>query len=178
MAFLAEEILFRNDAVLEDQLGRGGAADTHLLLLRADAEAREILLHNESRDTTGALRLVGHGEDNIDISLAAVGNKDFAAVEDIMIAFEDSFRLLAGGIGAGVRLRQAERSELLAACERNEVLLNLLRGAELLDRIRAQRSVSRNDNTGRRTNLGKLFHAKDIRQGIAALAAVLLREYP
>ena len=63
----------------------------------------------------GTLGLVSHGENDVSVSLAAVGDEDLAAVEDIVVALQNSLRLLAGSIRAGVRLGQAESAQLFAA---------------------------------------------------------------
>ena len=175
LALFAEQILLRNDAVLENQLSRGGTADAHLLFLGADAEAREILLHNESGDSARTLGLVGHGKNDVGVSLAAVRDEDLAAVEDIVVALQNSLRLLAGSIRARVRLSQAERAQLFALGERNQIFLDLLRRAVHLNRVGTQGRVSRNDNARGGTNLRQLLHAENIRERIAALAAILLR---
>src|SRR5699024_4696391 len=140
LAFLSQEVLLRNDAVLEDQLCGGRTADTHLLLLGADAEAREVLLYDERGDALRALALIGHREDDVDIRLAAVRDENLAAVEDIMVALQNSLGLLAGSIRACAGLGQAKRTQHFSGSQRTQILFFLLRGTELLNRVRAQGS--------------------------------------
>ena len=53
--------------------------------------------------------------DDVDIRLAAVGDKDLAAVQHIVVAVQHRLGLLAGGVGACAGLCQAESAQLLAA---------------------------------------------------------------
>ena len=55
LAELAKEVFLRHFAVFENQLAGRAAADTHLQLFLADAEARHALLDDEGRDTLRAL---------------------------------------------------------------------------------------------------------------------------
>src|SRR4029453_8891538 len=56
LAGLAERVLLRHAAALQDQLAGRGSADPELVLLLADAEAGIRPLHQEARDPLVALR--------------------------------------------------------------------------------------------------------------------------
>ena len=84
---------------------------------------------------------------------------------------------MPGDVGAGARLGDAERRDLLALDRRHEVALLQLLGAELEDRRR--RHVGVDGDAHRSPPLLRVRHrlaAHDRHQVVAALAAVLLRE--
>ena len=103
----------------------------------------EVLLHDEGGDAVVALGLVGHGEDHEGVGHVAVGDEALGAVEDVVVALQHGQGLLAGGVGAGVGLGQAEGADLLAAQQVGQVLALLLLGAVLKDGGAAQGGVGR-----------------------------------
>ena len=108
-----------NDAVLEDQVAGGRAADTHLLLLLTNGEAGEGALHDESGDAVVAGLGVGHGKDNDGAGHSAVGDEALGAVEHIVVCllytsisashnpFYDNGIKLINGEGEDVYKRQS-----------------------------------------------------------------------
>ena len=80
-----------------------------------------------------ALALVGHGKDHEGIGHVAVGDEALGAVEDIVVALQHGHGLLAGGVGAGIGLSQAEGTDLLAGEQVRQILHLLLLGAVLKD---------------------------------------------
>jgi hypothetical protein len=68
LADLAQQVLHRHLAVIQDDLGGGGALDAELLLLGADDQPLEVLLDQEG----GEVLLVDLGEDGEELSEAAV----------------------------------------------------------------------------------------------------------
>ena len=119
---------------------------------------------------------VGHSEDDHGAGHSAVGDEALGAVEHIVVTLQNSGGLLAGGVGAGVGLGQAESADLLAAEQVGQILHLLLLGAVLIDGGAAQRGVGRHDNTSGAADLGQLLNAHSVGQHIAAGAAVLLGE--
>ena len=95
----------------------------------AEVEALPALLHDEGADAPGADVRRGDGKDHIGVRLGGVGDEDFAAVEDIVVALQDGSGLGAAGVGSGVGLRQAEGADLLALGQGHQVLALLLLGA-------------------------------------------------
>ena len=176
LALFAEQVLFGNDAVFHDKLAGRAAADAHLLFLLANGEAREVLFNDERRNALVARLLVGHGEDDVHMRIARIGNEDLGAVEHIMIVNQFCGRLLAGSIRARVGLGEAERADPFAGKELRQVLHLLLFGAVLIDRRAAERSVRGDDNARGRAGLGKLFDRHSVCEHIAARSAILLRE--
>ena len=141
----SEQVRCRYMNVVENKLVGSRCTDTHLVFLRAEGESGHALLENErGEQLLGAALCVLNGiglcDDDVDISLFAVCDEALGAVQDPLLAVlrEDCLGLDALGIRAGAGLGQTEGTELLALCERNEVLLLLLLGTEGQDRIRAQ----------------------------------------
>ncbi len=132
--------------LLEDKLGGGAAADTHLLLLLADAEARVGLLDDEGADALGAEALVGHGDDDEHVGVGAVGDENLAAVEHPVVTVLDGDGLLAGGVGTGVGLGETEGANPLAAGEFGQVFHLLLLGAGLEDGGAAEAGMGGEDD--------------------------------
>src|SRR5690606_20384439 len=81
LADLAEHVLFRDAAVVHDQLDRRGRPDAELVLLLADTEAVRLPFDDESRDAAIALLGVGVREDDEHARLAAVRDPQLAAIE-------------------------------------------------------------------------------------------------
>ena len=83
VALLAQQVLPGHFHIVKDQLGSGGGADAHFVVVVAEVEALPALLHDEGADAPGADIRCGDGKDHIGVRLGGVGNEDFAAVEDI-----------------------------------------------------------------------------------------------
>ena len=173
LAQLTQLAVFRDAAVLEDKLGGGAAADTHLLLLLADAEARVGLLDDEGADALGAEALVGHGDDDEHVGVAAVGDENLAAVEHPVVTVLDGDGLLAGGVGTGVGLGEAEGADPLAAGELGQVFHLLLLGAGLKDGGAAEGGVGREDDARGGADAAELLDGHAVHDVGAAGAAVL-----
>ena len=121
LALLAQHTVLGDDAVLENQVAGGAAADTHLLLMLALSEAGVGLFHDEGGDLLhGTATLVGglagDGDDDEGIGHVAVGDEALGAVEDVVLAglVQYSGGLLALRVGTGAGLGQAESTDLLA----------------------------------------------------------------
>ena len=177
LAFLTEQVLLGNNAILENEVAGGAAADTHLLLVLAGGEAGEGALDDEGGNAVVALALVGHGEDDEGGGNVAVGDEALAAVEDVVaVLILDSDGLLAGSVRAGAGLGQTERADLAAGEKVGQILHLLLLGAVLEDRGAAQGGMSGNDDRGGAADLRQLLNAHGIAQNVAARAAILLGE--
>ena len=64
------------------------------MLNLADREARSVLFNDERGNSLIALGLIGHGKDNIYVSLSAVSDEALAAVKNPMVTIEDCHGLL------------------------------------------------------------------------------------
>ena len=117
---------------------------------------------------------VGAGEDNIGVSIVAVGDEDLGAVEDVLVTLQDSSGAHAVGVGAGAGLGQTHGTQLLALSQGNQVLLLLLLGAELQDGPGAQRTVNGEHDGGGSAVLSQLLAADNVGQVGQTSAAVLL----
>ncbi len=115
----AEQVLDRDAAVVEDDLGRVRGADAELGLLLALAQAGGVLADDEGGLAAGAERRVDGGDDDVDVGDAAVGDEDLGAVEDPLVAVALRRRLQALHVGAGLRLghRVGAELDLVAAAE-------------------------------------------------------------
>ena len=80
LAFLTEEVFLGNLDVVENELAGSGCAKTHLILRLRDGEALQTSLEDEGADASGALLLVGHGENDENVGCAGIGDEDLAAV--------------------------------------------------------------------------------------------------
>ena len=121
---------------------------------------------------------IGHSEDDEGVGLGRVRDEALRAVEDVVLAglIELGDRLLAGGVGAGVRLGQAEGAQLAAGQQVGQILHLLLLRAEGIDRIAAQRSVRADDNGRGAADLSNLFNGHRVGEVVAALTTILLGE--
>ena len=81
-ADLAEHVLHRHLAVVQDERRGGRAADAHLLFFGADGEAGEVLLDQEG----GELLAVDLGEDGEQVGEVGVGDPHLLAVQDVVLA--------------------------------------------------------------------------------------------
>ncbi len=106
----ADEVLARDAAVLEDDVGRRDAADAHLAVLSRDAEAGRVRGDDEAADALRARRAVGAREGDDVVGDGAAGDVHLLAVEDVVIAIADGPRLQVRGVGAMVGLGEAERA--------------------------------------------------------------------
>src|SRR5439155_22094243 len=100
---LAEAVLLRHAAVLEDKLARRGGADAELVLLLADREAGEVALDQERGDSLVAGVGVRVGKDDEEAGLVRVRDPQLLAVEDPVIA------LVLGAAGQAERIRSRTR---------------------------------------------------------------------
>ena len=82
-------------------------------------------LDDEGGDAAGADIRSGDREYDISIRLGRVGDKDFVAVEQVVVPFQYGSCLGAARVGTGVRLGQPEGADFFAACERNKIFFLL-----------------------------------------------------
>ena len=124
LADLAQHVLHGNLRILEDERGRGGALDPHLLLLGAGGDAGEGALHEERREVLA----VDLGEDGVEVGEAAVGDELLRAVQDVVFAVrgQRGDRAASQRVAAGFGLGEAVGGDPLGGDDLGEVLLLLL----------------------------------------------------
>jgi hypothetical protein len=113
--FLAEQVLGRDAAALEHDLRRVARVLAELLLEAGDGVAGRRGGHEEGADALLAGGLVGDRHDDRDVAVLAAGDELLDAVEHVVAAVAPRGRAQAAGLGADVRLGQAERAEHVAA---------------------------------------------------------------
>src|SRR5205085_9038944 len=99
--------------------GRVRGPDPERLLLLARAEPGRSRRYHERGLAARAERAVDGGDDDMDVGDASVGDEDLLAVEDPVAVSAHCAGLVAGDVGAGVRLGGAEGAQR-----------DLVRGAE------------------------------------------------
>ena len=171
-SLLANPVLRRHLDVLEDQLARVGGAPAELVLLLPRAESLHrsdlgvvadaktlhalevtgLLGEHEARDPLGALPRIRHRGDHEALAHTAVCDEALGAVDDVMTALSHRRGLGAAGVGAGIRLGEAEAAEHLAAREARHETALLLLGAEVHDRRGAEGRVRRDGDRVRRAD--------------------------
>ncbi len=72
-------------------------------------------LHDEGRQSMRSLAFVGHGDDDRDIGIAAIGDEGLVAVQHIAVAFLHRGGARAAGIRAGAGLGERPRRQPFAA---------------------------------------------------------------
>ena len=82
----------------------------------AYGKARGTLLDYESGNSPVAFGFIGHRYDDVDVSLTAVCDKAFAAVQYPMVTFKDRTRFLSCRIRAGIGFCQGKSAKLFALC--------------------------------------------------------------
>ena len=139
-ADLAEHVLHRHLAIVQDERRGGRAADAHLLFFRADGEAREIFLDQER----GELLAIDFGEDGEQVGEVGVGDPHLFAVQDVVLAVGRKHGAGAAvhRVGAAGAFRKRVGADHFGRSQLGQIFLLLLLGAEEDDRQRADAGVS------------------------------------
>ena len=143
LALLAEQVLGRDAAVVEEDLAGRRALDPHLRLDPADLEARRVGLDHERGDAGVAGLGIGLGEDDVEVRDAGVGDEALAAVEHVLVALAPRLGAHRGRVGARARLGQRVGGQPLAARQARQPALLLLVAAGELDPERARAPARR-----------------------------------
>ena len=106
----AEQVAGRDACVFEEEFRRLGTLVAELVDCSSDRESRCALLHQESGDAavTRLGRGVGLGHRQVDVAAVAVGDEQFVAVEDVVVAVLRRSGTNGLGVGAGVGLGDCE----------------------------------------------------------------------
>ena len=122
LALAADEILGRHADLVEIDLGGRLRMPAELLLLRAEADARHVLLDHQAGN---ALRPVDAGADHgdVDLVLAAARDERLGAGDDIIIAVLDRAGLERRRVGARAGLGQAIGADPLHRHHRGQIFV-------------------------------------------------------
>ena len=123
LADLAEHVLLRHFAVVEEQRIGVGAAHAELVEMCAEGEALEALLDEEGGHAARAGFRIGLGVDHQHVGVAAVGDPHLRAVEHVAVALLVGAQLHADDVGAGVGLAHRQRADMLAGDQLRQVAL-------------------------------------------------------
>ncbi len=138
-ADLAQHVLHRHLAVVEDQWRGGRAANAHLLLFRAHGKAGEVLLHQEGRE----LLAIDLRKDGKQVREVGVGDPHLLAVQDVVLAIGRQHRLGAAvqRVRAAGAFRQRVGANDFAGRQFRQVFLFLRFRAEEDERQRPDAGV-------------------------------------
>ena len=153
---LAEHVLLRHFAILEDELAGLRAAHAELVEFLRDRESRERLLDDEGGDPARAGVGIGLGVDDERIRLRPVGDPELRAVQEEAVAALLGAELHGDDVGACARLRHRERTEMLARDELRQIARLLPGIAPAKDLVHAEigvRAVGEADGTRGARNL-------------------------
>ena len=107
---------------------------------------------------------------------ARVGDELLGAVHHPLAVLERGAGVGVAGVGAGLRLGQAEGGQLLPAAELRQPVVLLLVGAPEVDRHRAERGVGGHRDRHRGVDPRQLLDRQRVGERVGAAAAVLLGE--
>ena len=168
----ADEAVGRDAHAVEHDLRRRLVAPAHLLLVRAEGQARGALVHQERGDALGALG-AGAGHDQVDVGGAGAGDELLHPVEHPLVAVLDRAGRQVGGVGAGVGLGEAVGAHDLHRGQPRDELGALLLGAELVDHPR-DHVVDGQEGRGDRAAAGDAVEHHDaVGSGQAGASVVL-----
>jgi hypothetical protein len=175
LADLAEHVLRRDEAILEDQLAGARRADPELVLLLAEGEARKPLLDEEGGDALVTLGRVDRREDDEEGALGGVGDPQLAAVEDPAPLLALGPRPERERVGAGALLAERVGADPGAAHLRQEAgLLLLVRPAQ--QGVEHERVLHVDEHRDARIDGRQRLDRQDRVEERAARAAVAVRD--
>lgn len=138
LPLLADQPVPVHPDAVEVDLGGGRAAHTHLVLRRRGRQAGAVAGHQQAADPARPVH-AGAGHRAVEVGVPAVGDPRLGAVHHVALAVQVGPGAQRGGVGAGLRLGEAVRAELLAAQHAGQPALALRVGAEGGQRVAGQR---------------------------------------
>ncbi len=169
----AEDVLFGDGAIFEDEFAGVGAAHAELVEFLGAGEAGEGFFDDEGGDAARAGGLIGFGVDDQGIGVGAVGNPHFGAVEDVGVAVFFGAQAHGDDIRAGVGFAHGEGADGGAIEQGGQVFLLLGFGAVEVDLVDAEigvRAVGQADGGG---GAGDFFHGDGVGEVAHAGPAIL-----
>src|SRR5437870_5758273 len=107
-----EQVVFRNAAIVEDDLRGVARADAHLVLNLADLQAWGVVFHDKRSNPEVRAAPVERREDDVDVRDPAIRDEALDAVQDPLVAFLLRRRRDVGDVGAGVGFRDRKSTRL------------------------------------------------------------------
>ena len=132
-------------------------------------------LDDKGTDTLGTKALVGHGNNDEHVGIAAIGDENLAAIEHPFIAFQHSGGLLTCSIGTGIGLSQAEGSNPFTGSQLGQVFHLLLLSTGLQDGGAAEAGMGGKDNARGSAHARKFLDGHAIHDIRATGTAILCR---
>ena len=105
LAFYAQQILMRDDAIFKNQFGSIAGAQSELVFFFARTETLGALLHDEGGEAVGMGGAVSNRDHHHHVGVVAVGEKRLGAVQHPGILATDRGHARAAGVGTGRRAR-------------------------------------------------------------------------
>src|SRR5262245_12446572 len=172
-ADLAQEPVFRDFAVLQQQRRSRGAALAQLVLFGSGSDAGVVVFDDEA----GEFFAVDFGEDDVDVGERAVRDPHLLAVQNPVRPFRVESRGGLGreSVGARPGFAQAIGRDPFARTDLRQVFFLLLLRAEINDRQKPD-AGRRAEGSGERTLAGDVFRDQHRRDVIERKPAVLLRD--
>jgi hypothetical protein len=174
LAFAAEQVFGGDAAVLEQDLRRIRSVLAELFLDAGDDVARRVCGHDEGRDALLAGARIGDGEDHGDLRVLARGDELLDAIEHPAVAIAHGLGPDRRGVGADMRLGQAEAAQPFAGRQLLQVFLLLRVRAEGVDRAADHRVLHADDGGRGAVAGGDFLQRQRQRNVIQAGAAPLL----
>ncbi|MGY4454234.1 hypothetical protein ACVWZR_008894 [Bradyrhizobium sp. i1.3.1] len=115
LADLAEHVLLRHLALVEEQRIGVGAAHAELVEMLAVGEPLEALFDQEGGHAARARLRIGLGIDDQHVGVAAIGDPHLRAVEHVTVAALVGAQLHRNDVGARAGLGHRERADIFAA---------------------------------------------------------------
>ena len=130
LPFLAEQLIGRHPAVVEEHLAGLAGAHAELVFLLARRHARRAVLDDERRDALRPGGAIGDRHDDHDVADAAVRRERLRAVQHPAVADRAPPSCACRRRRCRRSIRSAPGADLLAARQRHEIRLLLRLGAE------------------------------------------------
>ncbi|MNK91885.1 hypothetical protein D3C87_1120020 [compost metagenome] len=161
IAGVTNQVGTRHAAVVEGQRRRAGGTRTHLVFQPHHGQPWRVLFKDQHRDallgTSNALPLA---EQQVEIGHIAIGDEGLATIDDDLVAVLPEGGPHAGGVRAGPRLGDGQRTQTTLSDARQQPLLLLL-GAPVDQRLHAV-VIGGPDDPGGRARFTDLSHATQV----------------
>jgi hypothetical protein len=125
LALASKQVFLGDTAVLKNDLRGFRRAQAELVFDLADDEPRGTPLDQEGRDAALAPARVGDRVDQSEIGAAAVGGKDFGAVQQIAARRSPGLRPNRARVGTRRRFGERVAAGPLSACDPRQIALDL-----------------------------------------------------
>ena len=111
--------------------------------------------------------------DDSGIGDAAIGDPGFRAVDEVAVAFQDSFRFERGSIRAGLRFGERVAADFFATGEGNKKFFLLLFRAEAIDGVAKKRILDGESDASGSADAGNFLDDDGVADVVHAGAAII-----